>query len=422
MSWRVGIVGSVESSVERWLRDLPEAAPELVIEAMACRREALARLDAGGVDCVVIAASSRTGPSGGQAASGAPSIALANAAEAGGRGGRGELVPSPAAREVFRRIGLVGESSALLRSLALVERAARSGAAVCIEGETGTGKELAARAVHDLSDRKGRSFLAQNCAALTDGLLDSELFGHVRGAFTGASAGRRGLFELAAGGTLFLDEVSETALPTQAKLLRVLQEGEVRALGSERTRRVDVRIVVASNRDLREEVAAGRFRADLYHRLSILPVRLPPLRERSGDIPLLARHFAVELSRSRGPRRLMPRTLDALEGYAWPGNVRELRNEIERLLIYDEGTGPIAPTSLAAHIRDPGGIEAGSRPRALREIVREVEAATILARLRDHGYCRTTTARSLGITREALWSKMRQLGCSVPPRRSAPGP
>ena len=428
MPWRVGIVGSLESGVTRWLRERRETAPELVVETLACRREALARLDEGVVDCVVIGASTRAEGSAGEPSSQA--VALGSGAalvredrEDDDIGARGKLdLPSAAAREVYRRVGLVGESGALLRTLALVERAARSGATVCVEGETGTGKELVARAIHELSDRRTRPFLAQNCAALTDGLLESELFGHVRGAFTGASAGRRGLFELASGGTLFLDEVSETALPTQAKLLRVLQEGEVRALGSERTRRVDVRVVAASNRDLRGEVAAGRFRADLYHRLSILPVRLPPLRERAGDVALLARHFLAELSPSRGSRPLSTGAREALERYPWPGNVRELRNEIERVLVYDDGTGPIPRSSLAVHVRGPGSVAGPHRPRVLKEIVREVEAATILARLEDHGYCRTTTARSLGITREALWSKMRQLGCAAPPRRAVSGP
>jgi len=330
--------------------------------------------------------------------------------------GRAESAqPSPAARDVFRRAGLVGESDALLRCLARAERAAASSATICLEGETGTGKELLARAIHRLGPRAPRTFLAQNCAALADGLLESELFGHVRGAFTGALTARRGLFEVASGGTLFLDEISETSVATQAKLLRVLQEGEIRALGGERSRRVDVRVIAASNRDLRAEVALGRFRADLYHRLTILPLRIPPLRERIGDVAILARHYLAELA--AGPRRVEAAALDALERYSWPGNVRELRNEIERLLIYSDEADPIPLDCVAEHIRS--GPDPTDEPRPLKEIVREVEIETITARLRQNGYCRTATARSLGMSREALWSKMRQLGCLAPSRSRA---
>jgi Nif-specific regulatory protein len=320
-------------------------------------------------------------------------------------------IPSAAARAVYRHAGLVGESSSFLRCLAQAERAARSTATICIEGETGTGKELLARAIHRLGARSDRSFVAQNCAALADGLLESELFGHARGAFTGAHAARRGLFEVASGGTLFLDEISEASIATQAKLLRVLQEGEVRALGSERPRRTDVRVIAASNRELRAEVARGRFRADLYHRLTILPLRLPPLRDRGGDVRLLARHYLGEL-RPESPPQLGPPALAALERYSWPGNVRELRNEIERLLTYWDGPGEIPLACLAEHIRTGAGSGGDARP--LRQIVRQVELETIAARLRENGYCRTTTARSLGITREALWSKMRRLGYAAP--------
>jgi transcriptional regulator with GAF, ATPase, and Fis domain len=328
------------------------------------------------------------------------------------------VVLSPAAREAFRSAGLVGESPVLLRCLAQAERAAAFRATICIEGETGTGKELLARAIHRLGPRAGQTFLAQNCAALADGLLDSELFGHARGAFTGALAARRGLFEIASGGTLFLDEISETSAATQAKLLRVLQEGEVRPLGGERSRRVDVRVIAASNRDLRSEVTRGRFRADLYHRLTILPLRLPPLRERTGDVAILVGHYLAALGGGR--HRLEPAALAALERYPWPGNVRELRNEIERLLIYSDGAETVSVACVAEHVR--AGAESPPDPRPLREIVRAVELETIAARLRENGYCRTTTARSLGITREALWSKMRRLGYSAPRRASGSQP
>jgi formate hydrogenlyase transcriptional activator len=230
---------------------------------------------------------------------------------------------------------IVGRSPALLELLAGVEAAAPTEATVLILGETGTGKELIARAVHDRSRRRERPLVKVNCAAIAAGLVESELFGHVKGAFTGAVSPRPGRFELADGGTIFLDEVGELAPETQAKLLRVLQEREFEPVGSSRTRRVDVRVIAATNRDLRAVVEEGRFRADLYYRLNVLPLHVPPLRERREDIPLLVHFFAERYARGlgRGAAAVTPAAMAALVSYGWPGNVRELQNVIERALV-----------------------------------------------------------------------------------------
>jgi two-component system NtrC family response regulator len=321
-------------------------------------------------------------------------------------------------RERYRMDGIVGDSEAIERVLVLVEQAAHAGVTVLLEGETGTGKELFAHAIHEHGPRARGPFLAQNCAALPETLLESELFGHARGAFTGADRSRRGLFEEAEGGTLFLDEMSETSLGLQAKLLRVLQDGEVRPVGHNGIRRVDVRVVAATNRNLAEAVAEGSFRRDLYYRLRVFPIRLPPLRERREDIAQLATYFLERLSAHEG--RPLPglgaSALRLLERYPWPGNVRELQNEVHRLVLCLGAHERIEPDLLAPWIAEgvPSAAQHGSRP--LKEIVREVELATIRARLREYGYRRGETARSLGFSRESLWAKMRRLGLR-PPRR-----
>src|SRR5881396_996021 len=312
------------------------------------------------------------------------------------------------------------ESAAIEHALFLAERAAETRVTVLLEGETGTGKELFARAIHYHGPRARGPFLAQNCAALPEGLLESELFGHVRGAFTGAERARRGLFEEADGGTLFLDEVSEASPAIQAKLLRVLQDGEVRPVGASGGRKVDVRVIAASNGDLGEAARAGRFRADLYYRLRVFPIRLPALRERRGDIRLLAVHLLERIGAREGKtlRGFDARALRLLERYPWPGNVRELENEIHRLVLCAEPGERITPDLLAAWIVEGVPPAAGGGTRPLKEIVREVELATIRARLREHGYHRAATARSLGMTRESLWAKLRQLGFVAPRRGS----
>jgi len=323
-------------------------------------------------------------------------------------------------RDRYRMDGIIGESRGIEQALVLAERAAQARVTVLLEGETGTGKELFARAIHYHGPRARSPFLAQNCAALPDALLESELLGHVRGAFTGAERPHRGLFEAADGGTLFLDEVGEASPAIQAKLLRVLQDGQVRPVGADAARRVDVRVIAASNRDLAQAVREGRFRRDLYYRLRVFPIRLPALRERRQDIRLLAVHllrrFATEAGRAIPG--FTPEALRLLERYAWPGNVRELENEIQRVVLCAEPDQRITGELLASWIVEgaPSGDAEGGRP--LKEIVREVEAATIRARLREHGYHRAATARSLGMTRESLWAKLKQLGFALPRRHS----
>ena len=239
---------------------------------------------------------------------------------------------------------IVGRSPALLRTLDLVARVAPTRAAVLVLGETGTGKELIARGVHDLSSRARKPFVAVNCSAIPESLLESELFGHVKGAFTGAVSGRRGLFEEAAGGTLFLDEIATIPPATQVKLLRVLQERKVQRLGGGPPTAVDFRLVAACNVDLAAEVEAGRFREDLFYRLNVFPVHVPPLRERKSDIPLLAHHFRERFAAENGMQapEITPATLERMMGYEWPGNIRELESFMERALILHAGSRTVA--------------------------------------------------------------------------------
>jgi len=241
--------------------------------------------------------------------------------------------------------GMVGRSEALQRVLRQVEVVAPTDSGVLILGETGTGKELIARLIHKLSARRDRPFIKLNCAAIPSGLLESELFGHERGAFTGAIMRKAGRFEVADRGTLFLDEVGDIPLELQPKLLRVLQEREFERLGSTRTQRVDVRVVAATHRDLKQMVEDGEFRSDLYYRLHVFPLSVPPLRERREDIPLLVRHFVDEYARRMNRRieTISARTMEVLTDYAWPGNVRELQNFIERTVILSPGTSLRAP-------------------------------------------------------------------------------
>jgi Nif-specific regulatory protein len=291
-------------------------------------------------------------------------------------------------------------------------------ATVLLEGETGTGKELFARAIHSHGPRSRGPFIAVNCAAMSSGLLESELFGHARGAFTGAERSRRGLFEAATRGTLFLDEVSETSPSFQGQLLRVLQDGEIRALGADGSRRVDTRVVAATNCELSAAVERGCFRRDLYYRLRVFPLRLPPLRERTGDVSELAAHFLQQFSveEQKVPGPLDSRTLELLQRHSWPGNVRELQNEIRRLVVSLEAGQRIAPWLLSPSITNGEQPPTHRDERPLKEIVRDVERSTIRDRLRLHGYRRTATAHSLCVSREWLWQKMRQLGIEDPRR------
>ena len=248
---------------------------------------------------------------------------------------------------------IVGQSAALRQALQLVETVATTDSNVLLVGETGTGKELIARAIHDCSRRRERAFVKLNCAAIPSGLLESELFGHERGAFTGAVAQKIGWLELADQGTLFLDEVGDIPLELQPKLLRVLQEREFERLGSTRTRRVEVRLVAATHRDLERMMAEKQFRSDLYYRLNVFPIEIPALRERSEDIPLLVRHFVQHFARRMGKtiETIPPETMDALTRYAWPGNIRELQNLTERTVILS--TGPVLKSRSEAFILTP---------------------------------------------------------------------
>jgi DNA-binding NtrC family response regulator len=327
--------------------------------------------------------------------------------------------PAPAVREeileAYHRLGIVGDSASMLVAIQLAEDAARSDVGVLIEGDTGTGKELFARAIHSRGARAARAFIAVNCAALPEALVESELFGHVRGSFSGADRDHRGLFLEAAGGTLFLDEVGELSFPAQAKLLRALEDREIRPVGGIRGRSIDVR-VIAAGADIRARTAESRFRMDLFHRLHVFPIHLPALRERREEIPRLAQHFLRKIAEAEGKTPLCfdSSTMDALSRYAWPGNVRELQNVIHQLVVSAKVGESIGTSRLPLYLHSPRHPEASSS--TLRDIVREVEVATIDARLREHGYHRTATAASLGLTREGLWQKLRQLGVHLPRR------
>jgi len=327
---------------------------------------------------------------------------------------RGENVYLKRKEQKIRFDNIIGDSPAMKALLAQLERVIDTRATVCIEGETGTGKELIASAIHHQSQRQEKMFVAQNCAALPENLLESELFGHKRGAFTSADSDKKGLFEIADGGTLFLDEMGEMPLTLQAKLLRVLQEGTIRSVGATTEKQVDVRIICATNRDLSAEVEKGRFRQDLYYRLMVFPIKLPTLRERREDIPLLAAHF---LRRYAGEYRVeLPGftqdALDALSSYNWPGNIRELENEVQRLVIQAEPGHWIEITDLSPRLRKIEGTVTRIAPKqgTLKEMMEQVERWLITEALREHGNNKTKTAATLGITREGLHKKLAKFG------------
>jgi len=318
------------------------------------------------------------------------------------------------AQERQQRRMILGESPTMRRVMELVARVRDTKVPVCVLGETGTGKELIARAIHDEGERRERLFVAQNMAALPDSLLESELFGHKKGAFTGADRDKKGLFETADGGTIFLDEIGELSPALQAKLLRVLQEGEIRPVGATASKPVDVRVISATHRDLEAEVEAGRFRQDLYYRLLVFPIKLPPLRERREDLPLLVRHFlerySVELKRP--PVSISPDALQQLTGYSWPGNIRELENEVQRLVIYGAEGGLVLPEHLSTRISQTASTleRLDPRPGTLKEMVAEVERVLVSRALRDAGGNKSQAARVLGLTREGLHKKLNKLG------------
>jgi two-component system response regulator HydG len=315
--------------------------------------------------------------------------------------------PHPAASE------LVAKSGGMRRVLELADRIAPSEATVLITGESGTGKERLARRIHERSKRRAGPFLAINCGALPENLLESELFGHKRGAFTGAASDHRGLFEAASGGTLFLDEIGETTPAMQVKLLRALQEHRVRPVGATKDIAVDARIVAATNRDLSAMVDAGSFRADLFYRLRVVPLEIPPLRERVEDILPLARQFIARVCTQNacGPCALRPKTLDLLVAYPWPGNVRELENAIERAVLLAEGQPTIEPSDLPPEVRgDKVKRPAKSNVRFDVATLDDVERRHILATLDHFGGNRKETAEALGIGENTLWRKLTRYG------------
>jgi two-component system, NtrC family, nitrogen regulation response regulator NtrX len=317
--------------------------------------------------------------------------------------------------EVESRYEMVGRSFAIRALLDRIEKVAPTDARVLITGDNGTGKELVARAIHRLSARSERVFVEVNCAAIPSELIESELFGHMKGSFTGATADRAGKFEQADGGTLFLDEIGDMSLAAQAKVLRALQEGIVTRVGGERPVRVDVRVIAATNKGLEEEITAGRFREDLFHRLNVVPIHVPPLRERREDIPMLVRHFATKaVEEQRLPRReFTPAALDMLARLEWSGNVRELRNTVERLLILAR----TAEISEADVERLVGGVQAGDSLSSellgaptFAEFKERAERAFILAKLREHDWNVSETARAVEMPRSNLYKKIERFG------------
>jgi len=328
-------------------------------------------------------------------------------------------------RDLRQRVGkheIVHAGEAMRRVMAQVDRVAASETRVCILGETGTGKELIARALHDRSQRSGGPFVTLNCAAVPGELIESELFGHEKGSFTGAAARHLGKFEQAHRGTLFLDEIGDMPLVMQAKLLRVLEERQVERVGGDRTIPVDVRVIVATHRNLDELVKKGAFRQDLYHRVYVYPLLLPPLRERTEDIQPLAEHFARQVSEINGwkLKPLTPEAIAELVRYRWPGNVRELRNVVERLLLLADGPVDAAAARLALPERalsatDDVPAAGGALPsgHTLAQRVDGFERDQILAELKRHGQRMTDTAKALGLERSHLYKKCQALGIDL---------
>lgn len=306
---------------------------------------------------------------------------------------------------------IIGNSSAIKKAFYLMEKAIESPVTVLIQGETGTGKELVARSIHYNSSRKDKPFVAQNCGALPEGLLESELFGHKKGAFTGAVADKKGLFELAHKGTIFLDEVGDTPPSVQIRLLRVLQEGEIRRIGEVTPIKVDARVIAATHRDLKAEISAGRFREDLYYRIQAFPIPLPPLRERVGDIPLLAVHFLTKYCRRLEKQcQFTPECLALLDKYPFPGNIRELENEILRALTLAPEKGSITPDLLSDTVRSGSDPTLDLIKGTVQEVTDRMEKAMVQKALDEMGGNRTRAAQKLGLSRRGLLNKIRRYG------------
>jgi two-component system nitrogen regulation response regulator NtrX len=328
-------------------------------------------------------------------------------------------------RELRARVGrheIIWSSDAMRRVMSQVERVAAGESRVCILGETGTGKELIAHALHDGSARRGGPFITLNCAAVPGELIESELFGHEKGAFTGAALRHLGKFEQAHRGTLFLDEIGDMPPVMQAKLLRVLEEGEIERIGGAGSVRVDARVVVATHRNLDELVRNGGFRQDLYHRIFVFPIALPPLRDRKGDISTLIEYFSVRISEINGwkPKPVTPGAVETLEQYPWPGNVRELRNTIERLLLLAENevSEALVREALPNYIAPRSGA-ASPASGSLASRVESFERDTIRTELDRARHNMTEAARALGLERSHLYKKCAQLGINVKDLRRA---
>jgi DNA-binding NtrC family response regulator len=327
-------------------------------------------------------------------------------------------------RELRHRLGkheLVGSGPPMARLLAQIERVAASETRVCILGETGTGKELVARAIHDQSARRENAFVTLNCAAVPAELIESELFGHEKGAFTGAAAKHAGKFEQADGGTLFLDEIGDMPVAMQAKLLRVLEEGEVERVGGDKPIQVNVRVLVATHRNLEELVKQNAFRRDLFHRVYVFPLALPPLRERPEDFPALVQHFARQVAAQNGwkEKTFAEDAIAELRRYAWPGNVRELRNVVERLVLL-AGEGAVGAADVRMILPASGGGEAASGGNSsvtsngtLAERTEAFEKEVLLGEIRRHNFHMTNVARALGLERSHLYKKCQQLGIDL---------
>ncbi|WP_109487419.1 sigma-54-dependent transcriptional regulator [Occallatibacter savannae] len=323
-------------------------------------------------------------------------------------------------RDLRTRVGkhtMVWTGETMRRVMAQIERVAASETRVCIYGETGTGKELVARTLHEKSQRAGGPFVTLNCAAVPAELIESELFGHEKGSFTGAAQRHNGKFEQAHRGTLFLDEIGDMPIAMQAKLLRVLEEGEVERIGADKPTKVDVRVVVATHRDLEQLVESSGFRRDLYHRVVVFPLTLPPLRDRCEDLPALVSHFARQVSAQNGwkPVPFSNAAIDALKAYSWPGNIRELRNVVERLLLLADSQVEAEDVQMALPVskRAEKVQPSVSTDVPLAERVLAFERQTVLAELLRHGRHVTQTAKALGLERSHLYKKCQQLGIDL---------